>query len=329
MGKMNHVFTKQGDEGYTKLYNGTQVDKDNIFIEANGHLDELTSYIGLVKSKLEDKTIIKQMEAIQKKLIIVMGVVAGLDNKIDIQSELNKIESWIIDYEKKYPKQTSFVLPGKCVLSAHVDITRTICRRAERNLIKCLRESNIDNDLIKYINRLSDYFHVVARYIEFVQMVDEKIKEIIWSTDNKVSNNKLNHINLEQAKNIIDKVQQKASEIGINVVIAITNKDGNPIAVHVMDDAYIASYDIAVNKAFTSVSLKMTTEKLSELAKPDGSLYGIQFTNNGRIVIFGGGTPLIYNDDIIGGLGVSGGSAEEDTFLANYGADLIRKEWSK
>ncbi|MCT4599233.1 MAG: cob(I)yrinic acid a,c-diamide adenosyltransferase [Vallitalea sp.] len=329
MEKFNHVFTKQGDKGYTKLYNGTKVDKDNIFIEANGHLDELTSYIGLVKSKLEDKKLVQQMEAIQNQLIVVMGVVAGLDNKIDIQSELDKIESWIIEYEKKYPKQTSFVLPGKCELSAHIDIARTICRRAERNLVKCLRESNIDDSLPKYINRLSDYFHVVARYIEFVQVIDEKVKEIIWSADCKVINNKLNDINLEQAKKIMDGVQQKASEMGINVVIAISNKDGNPIAVHVMDNAYIASYDIAVNKAFTSVSLKMTTEKLSELAKPDGSLYGIQFTNNGRIVIFGGGTPLIYEDSIIGGLGVSGGSAEEDTLLANYGADLIRKEWNR
>ena len=86
-----------------------------------------------------------------------------------------------------------------------------------------------------------------------------------------------------------------------------------------MDDAYIASYDIAVQKAFTVVSLKMSTATLKPLAQPGGSLYGIQFTNGGKIVIFGGGEPLMNkNGDIIGGFGVSGGTAEQDTILGEY-----------
>jgi uncharacterized protein GlcG (DUF336 family) len=93
-----------------------------------------------------------------------------------------------------------------------------------------------------------------------------------------------------------------------------------------MDDAYIASYDVAVNKAFTVVALKMSTKKLSTLAQPGQSLYGIQFTNGGRIVIFGGGEPL-YGEDgkIIGGLGVSGGSEAEDTEIARQGREFFEK----
>jgi uncharacterized protein GlcG (DUF336 family) len=87
-----------------------------------------------------------------------------------------------------------------------------------------------------------------------------------------------------------------------------------------MDDAYLASYDVAVNKAYTVVALKMSTIALKPLAQPGASLYGIQFTNGGKIVIFGGGDPLTAKDGkILGGLGVSGGSEEQDTALSAYG----------
>ncbi len=128
---------------------------------------------------------------------------------------------------------------------------------------------------------------------------------------------------LKQAKRLIELVEKKAAEMGLNVVVAVSDSGANPIAVECMDNAYIASYDIAVNKAFTVVALKMTTKRLSALAKPDGSLYGIQNTNGGRIVIFGGGDPLIYKGRIVGGLGVSGGSEEQDTFLSAYGASCM------
>ncbi len=128
---------------------------------------------------------------------------------------------------------------------------------------------------------------------------------------------------LKQAKRLIELVEKKAAEMGLDVVVAVSDSGANPIAVECMDNAYIASYDIAVNKAFTVVALKMTTKRLSTLAKPDGSLYGIQNTNGGRIVIFGGGDPLIYKGKIVGGLGVSGGSEEQDTFLSAYGASCM------
>ncbi len=130
---------------------------------------------------------------------------------------------------------------------------------------------------------------------------------------------------LKQAKRLIELVESRALKMGINVVIAVADSGANPIAAVCMDDSYIASYDIAVNKAYTSVALKMSTKKLSGLAAPTGSLYGIQHTNGGRIVIFGGGDPLVYGGNIIGGLGVSGGSEAQDTELSAYGASLINE----
>jgi uncharacterized protein GlcG (DUF336 family) len=129
------------------------------------------------------------------------------------------------------------------------------------------------------------------------------------------------NIPLSTAKKLIDEIEKKAEQIGVKAVIAVGNSSGNIIAVHSMDDAYIASYDIAVNKVFTSVALKMPTKQLAELAAPNGSLYGIQFTNNGKIIIFGGGEPLESNGKIIGGLGVSGGNAQQDTMLGEFGRD--------
>ncbi|MBR0235211.1 MAG: heme-binding protein [Clostridia bacterium] len=135
-----------------------------------------------------------------------------------------------------------------------------------------------------------------------------------------------NDMTLAAADRLCEKVLKYAKEKGVNAVVAISNKGGHPVCVKCADNSFIASYDIALNKAFTVVSLKMTTKELSTLAAPGGSLYGIQFTNGGRIVIFGGGEPLKNkNGDIIGGLGVSGGTEEQDTAIAKYGREIFEK----
>lgn len=131
---------------------------------------------------------------------------------------------------------------------------------------------------------------------------------------------------LDAARKLALKVIERAEQMGVKAVVAISNKAANPVLVECMDDAYIASYDIAVQKSFTVVSLKMSTSTLKPLAQPGGSLYGIQFTNNGKIVIFGGGEPLKNSDgEIIGGIGVSGGSEEQDSALAAFGKEIFEK----
>ena len=132
-------------------------------------------------------------------------------------------------------------------------------------------------------------------------------------------------ITLNQANALIEAVRRRAEEIGVRAVIAVADAAARPVAVQCMDGAYIASYDIAFNKAYTVAALKMPTTTLKELALPGGSLYGIQFTNQGKIVIFGGGVPLYSADgQLVGGLGVSGGTEGEDTELAEYGGRVFR-----
>ena len=157
-------------------------------------------------------------------------------------------------------------------------------------------------------------------------MNEQNLNEIIAKVVKEVGGAKAGaprKMTLSLARALNQKVQEKAKSMNMRVVTAVVDAGGNPIAVESMDDAYIASYDIALNKAFTSVSLKMSTKALVPLAAPGGSLYGIQFTNQGRIVIFGGGVPLRDGDAIIGGFGVSGGTAAEDTELGDYAQEVF------
>lgn len=130
---------------------------------------------------------------------------------------------------------------------------------------------------------------------------------------------------LRLAEELAARVEEKAREWGMRVVTVVADEGGNTKLVRSMDGAYIGSVDVAVNKAYTCVAFQMSTRELSELARPDGPLYGIQHTNGGRIVIFGGGEPLRVEGRLIGALGVSGGTAEQDTALAAFGASLLKE----
>ena len=104
------------------------------------------------------------------------------------------------------------------------------------------------------------------------------------------------------AEKLALRIEEKAREWDMRVVTAIADEGGNTKLIRSMDGAYIGSVDVAVNKAYTCVAFQMSTERLSELARPDGPLYGIQHTNGGRIVIFGGGEPLVVEGKLIGAL---------------------------
>lgn len=159
---------------------------------------------------------------------------------------------------------------------------------------------------------------------EIIGIVTKTVKEILASSSENIQLSEPK-MTLRLAKALSSAVEEKAREIGVNAVIAVSNSGARPVLVNAMDDSYIASYDVALNKAYTVVSLKMPTKVLKTLSQPGESLYGIQFTNGGQIVIFGGGVPLCQNGVVIGGLGVSGGSEEQDTYLADYGEMVFNK----
>lgn len=155
-------------------------------------------------------------------------------------------------------------------------------------------------------------------------MSEINLSSIVSAVVNEVKSRE--DMTLERARALSRKVMEKAEQMGVKAVVAVSNRAARPVLVECADDSFIASYDVALNKAFTVVSLKMSTYELKGLAQPGGPLYGIQFTNEGKIVVFGGGEPLTAADgSIIGGLGVSGGTEEQDTALAEYGRKIFEK----
>jgi uncharacterized protein GlcG (DUF336 family) len=133
----------------------------------------------------------------------------------------------------------------------------------------------------------------------------------------------MTEVTLDVAKELVSAAEEEADEIDVPMCIAVMNEGANLVAFHRMDDALLASVNIAQNKAYTAVSLKMDTETVWEVSQPGESLYGIGETDEGRIVTFGGGIPLERDGRVVGGVGVSGGSAEEDVTVASAAVEAF------
>lgn len=129
---------------------------------------------------------------------------------------------------------------------------------------------------------------------------------------------------LSLALALIAAAREKAQEIGVPMVIAVVDAGGNLVAQQRMDNALLVSISLSLNKAYTAVALKMPTHELALLAQPEQPLFGIHNADGGRIVVFGGGMPLKADGAIIGGVGVSGGSVEEDMECAAAAVRLLK-----
>lgn len=126
-------------------------------------------------------------------------------------------------------------------------------------------------------------------------------------------------ITLEEAQAILSAAEDRAGQMGQPMNIAVMDAGRNLVAFHRMDGAWVASTDIAIDKAFTSAGRGLTTRRIGEMAQPGQPLFGINTTNGGRIVIFAGGIPLMRGDELVGAIGVSGGTVDEDHEVAEAG----------
>ncbi|NCC42299.1 MAG: cob(I)yrinic acid a,c-diamide adenosyltransferase [Clostridia bacterium] len=326
------IYTKAGDAGTTSLVHTKNIAKSDDRVEVMGTIDELTSHIGLVKGKISSQQTVGFLETIQKTLMTIMAGIADSYNtqyKLK-EASINEIEKEIDKMEASFERPKHFILPGTNPLSAQIDVARCVARRAERCLSAVSIKFGSDTGAKKYLNRLADYLYILARYYDAAS--DQKEEENL-EKESKLNQDELvqevllrmgyGKITLDMAKKLIEKIEEEAKRRGKNAVIAICGPDGNPVAVHVMDGAYLVSFDVAVRKAYTAVAVKMSTMELSKLAQPGGNFYGLDKLEGGKIVIFGGGVPLVKNDNIIGGLGISGGTGEEDHSLCEYALSLL------
>lgn len=177
------IYTKTGDKGTTALFTGTRVPKHNIRIESYGTIDELNSFLGLLRDQEMDAHSKELLALIQEKLFTVGSILATEPKKYKrlkipriSDADIELLEKEMDQMNEELPEMTHFILPGGHTTVSYCHITRTICRRAER-MISYLHENEpVPDTLLSYINRLSDYLFVLARKLS----KDLKAKEIKW-----------------------------------------------------------------------------------------------------------------------------------------------------
>jgi cob(I)alamin adenosyltransferase len=163
------IYTRTGDKGNTTLIGGKQVPKTHIRIEAYGTVDELIANIGMLRDMSEKEDINRFLLEVQDRLMTCAAILAADcdDCKIKIpeikESDILSLEKAIDEMELSLPVLSSFVLPGGHIASSQCQIARTVCRRAERQIIRLSAELFVPETVIKYVNRLSDYLFVLAR----------------------------------------------------------------------------------------------------------------------------------------------------------------------
>ena len=179
------VYTRTGDDGTTGLIGGTRVKKYDLRLEAYGTVDELNSWIGLIRSQDIDSELIHDLIEIQNKLFVIGSLLATDTDKADLTGKLPCCEEDILFLETRMdqmldvlPPLTAFLLPGGSNPVSYCHIARTVCRRAERRTYQLSADNPVPGDVLKYLNRLSDYLYVLSRKVA----QDSGIEEIPWKS---------------------------------------------------------------------------------------------------------------------------------------------------
>lgn len=318
------VYTRKGDSGETGLFGGSRIAKDSIKVEAYGSIDEAAAFIGEARAIIKDEKVKNILHKIQEKFLVIGAHLASDSNGINKlkesieESDIVELEKIIDEYSKNLLPLYKFIIPGDNRESATLHVARTVVRRSERRIVTLKERENIDPKLLKYVNRVSDVLFVLSRVVED----DATVKSISEAIINTLNSNE-KKLNLKSAKKIVEAGEKKAKELGLDFVLTVVNKEGHLILEEKMDNAIFASIDIAFKKAYTAAALKIDTVNLTELTKPTGSLYGLQ--NDSRYIIFGGGFLLRINGEIVGAIGVSGGTVEQDMEVAKACVEAFDK----
>lgn len=184
----SNLYTRTGDSGLTSLVDGSRIGKDSLRLDSYGTIDELSSQLGvLAASSGTPNEISGQLKAVQNELFNIGSYLATPQNSgfpVNCSSlkdgeKVATLEGWIDALDEQTPKIRAFVLPGGHFAAAQAHVARTVCRRAERIIIALAKQEYVDQTVITYVNRLSDYLFAAARYLNFVNNIDE----ITWQQD--------------------------------------------------------------------------------------------------------------------------------------------------
>ena len=335
---MANIYTKTGDKGTTGLYGGSRVDKDSLNVDVYGTIDEAISALGVAYAQTESPDIREYINHIQKRMFQAGAEFASdakgmemLKDKIG-EADIRYLEDIVDKSTEVNGLMREFVVPGVNPSSAALHLARTIVRRAERKITTLAREIPVRDDLKKFINRLSDACFAMARLEEtraqekeieeLKKTVRRVAKELLGGTGNK-GECKMD-MSLKSLKKMAEFVEEKANEIGVPMVFSAVDEGGNLVYYQRMEGSLLVSIKVSQDKAYTACALKCPTSVLADLTKPGDSLWSLDSSGDGRIICFGGGYPIKVDGKVIGAIGISGGTAEEDMAVATYALEKMQ-----
>ena len=328
---MANLYTKTGDKGQTSLVGGARVSKDSPRVECYGTIDEANSMLGLAYAQTDRAYIRTTLHTIQGRLFSLGAELASDEKSLEklkgtiSEEDVAFLEGVVDTCTQTTGKQTHFVIPGVDPCSAALHVARTIVRRAERHIVTLSQQAPVRQVVSRYVNRLSDAIYALARLQEDLVEEDrlrEKVTAVVREKLAQEQTGQMPAFCLENLHRMARRAEEKAKQLGVPVVFAAVDQGGNLVLLQRMEGALLASIEIATGKAYTASALKMATHELGQAAGQNGPLYGIETAIPGKIVLFGGGFPYLVNGEVVGGIGVSGGTVEQDMEIARWAMSL-------
>ena len=276
--------------------------KTNLEKSIFNNIEEAIILIKKLDKFIDNQDFSNILKELSKKFLLIK------DRK-NTSFETKNIENCTLKYSNILSLSDEYKIPeeNEEVLIAY--LLYIIIKKIQRRFTLLSKSKEIKLELINYIDKSRDFFHVVYKFIQekiMIKYVIELISEKLSSTENNLS--------LEKARKIIRAGEKKAKEMNLSAVFAVVNSEGNLIIEERMDNAILVSIEVAYKKAYTAAALKLNTEDLTALVQPGAMFYGLQ--SDPKYIVFGGGMLLKVNGNIVGAVGVSGGSAQEDMEIA-------------
>ena len=268
------------------------------------HIDEAINLIKKLDKFIDNQDFSNILKELSKKFLLIK-------DKKNVSFETKNIENCILKYSNILSLNDEYKTPeeNEEVLIAY--LLYIIIKKIQRRILLLSKSRRIKLELINYINKSRDFLHIVYKFIQekvMIKYVMELVSEKLSSIDMD------NNLSLEKARKIIRAGERKAKEMNIAAVFAVVNPEGNLIIEERMDNAILVSVEVAYKKAYTAAALKLNTEDLTALVQPGAMFYGLQ--SDPKYIVFGGGMLLKVDGKIVGAVGVSGGSAQEDMEIA-------------
>lgn len=320
------IYTRTGDSGTTTLFTGERVSKTHPRVETYGTLDELNSALSLCVCASPCAEHCELLETVQHHLFWLCAELASESDaasakRHDIRVEdISALETAIDIAMSRVAPLKQFILPGRCEAASRLHFARTLARRAERRLVELSATATVRSELLRYLNRLSDCLYALARAEDHdahqQTLIQEVTRRYLSASFTATSRNSTMSLSFKDLHQLTQAAVKHAEVLGVPVVVSIVDAYGTQTVSWRMPDALLVSSELAPKKAWTAVAMKTATHELSAAVQPGAELYGLESQMQGKVVTFGGGFPLWREGVLIGGLGISGGSVEQDMDIA-------------